>query len=78
MAAHQLGDLHKRHLHFAAHQVHEAISRFGDFAVTVLALHLAKANACALSDLLGVVVELPLSLHWLVVIDKISLYRWCI
>jgi hypothetical protein len=67
MAAHQLGYLHQRHLHFTAHQVHEAISRFGDFAVTVLALHLTQANAGALGDLFRVVVELLLSVHWLVV-----------
>jgi len=78
MATHQLGYLHQRHLHLTAHQMHEAVSRFGDFAVTVLALHLTQANACALRDLLRVVVELPLSVHWLVVVAKISLYRWCI
>ena len=68
MATHQLGYLHQRHLHFTAHKVHEAVSRFGDFAVAVLALHFAQANACALCYLLGVVVELTLLFgHWLVV-----------
>jgi hypothetical protein len=78
MAAHQLGYLHQRHLHFTAHQMHEAVSRFRYFAVTVLALHLTQANACALGYLLGVVVEFLLSVHWLVFVGKISLYRWCI
>jgi hypothetical protein len=67
MATHQLGYLHERHLHLTAHQMHEAVSRFGDFAVTVLALHLTQANACALGHLFGVVVKLFLSVHWLVV-----------
>ena len=67
MATHQLGYLHQRHLHLTAHQVHEAVSRFGDFAVTILALHLTQANAGALGYLLGVVVKLLLSVHWLVV-----------
>jgi len=67
MATHQLGYLHQRHLHLTAHQMHEAVSRFGDFAVTVLALHLTQANAGALCYLLGVVVEFLLSVHWLVV-----------
>ena len=67
VAAHQLGYLHQRQLHFMAHEVNQAVARFGDFAMAVLALHLTQANACALGHLLGVVVKLPLSVHSLVV-----------
>ena len=61
VAAHQLCYLHERQLHFMAHEVNQAVARFRDFAVAVLALHLAQANACALGHLFGVVVKLPLS-----------------
>ena len=57
MATHQLGYLHKRQLHFMAHEVNQAVACFRDFAVTVLALHLAQANACALRNLFGVIVK---------------------
>ena len=67
VAAHQLCYLHERQLHFMAHEVNQAVARFRYFAVAVLALHLTQANACALSHLLGVVVKLSLSVHWLVV-----------
>ena len=77
MAAHQFACLHQRQLHLELKQVHQALARFGDVAVAVLALHFAQANACALCYLLGVVVELTLLFgHWLVVIGKIALYRW--
>jgi len=78
VAAHQLGYLHQRQFHFMAHEVNQAVARFRDFAVAVLALHLTQSNACALGHLLRVVVKLTLSVHWLVVVGKISLYRWCI
>ena len=67
VATHQLGYLHQRQFHFMAHEVNQAVARFGDFAMAILALHLAQANACALRNLFGVVVKLPLSVHWLVV-----------